>query len=393
MNITRHNYEEFFLLYVDNELNIAQRKAVDIFVQQNPDLRSELLMLQQSVLPGDEHIVFSNKESLLKTASAPNPVNENNCEEYFVLYGDDELTNQQKDQVEQFVYKHPQHQANFELIQQAKLMPDMSEVFPNKYALYRTEENDRVTPVTRMRWWRIAAAAAVLFFVGGMGWYITNNGTNKPGKNGGLSQIDTNQAKPPVKQIQAPTQETIAGRYEGKAVDSIQEVAVIPDKKDKSNGRQKPVVILPANPNKTADMVRINQKEEKKHTPRNIQPVSNVPHTEDIAIGISTKAAEAQKINSNITTNPTKPEVVITEVDQRKVRAALRAEKETGEEEVGDGEDSDTPVIYASIDKKKNTMRGFFRKVSRVFDKATNLDPEGKEKSGIRIASFEIALK
>ena len=45
MNIDRNNYEEFFLLYVDGELDATQQLAVENFVQQNPDLAVELKMI------------------------------------------------------------------------------------------------------------------------------------------------------------------------------------------------------------------------------------------------------------------------------------------------------------------------------------------------------------
>ncbi len=48
MNITRQNYEEWLLLYVDNELSLAERIVVDDFLAANPDLQQELEMLQQS---------------------------------------------------------------------------------------------------------------------------------------------------------------------------------------------------------------------------------------------------------------------------------------------------------------------------------------------------------
>ena len=66
MNINRHNYEEFFLLYVDNELSAGQRKIVEAFVAVNPDLQEEFNLIQQSIFTADEKLDAKFITSLLK---------------------------------------------------------------------------------------------------------------------------------------------------------------------------------------------------------------------------------------------------------------------------------------------------------------------------------------
>ena len=97
MNINRHNYEEFFLLYIDNELNVDQKKQVELFVQENPDLEEELVMLKQSRLIPDDSIVFDRKHLLMKEEDAPHSsnhsfINLNNYEQWLIMYVDDELS-------------------------------------------------------------------------------------------------------------------------------------------------------------------------------------------------------------------------------------------------------------------------------------------------------------
>ena len=93
--INRHNYEEFFLMYVDNELNNEQRAEVELFARQNPDLQKEFEMLQQTKLTADEEIMFAHKTDLLKIKDS---IGIDNYEEFFLLYIDNELNESGKKQ-------------------------------------------------------------------------------------------------------------------------------------------------------------------------------------------------------------------------------------------------------------------------------------------------------
>jgi hypothetical protein len=391
MNINRHNYEEYFLLYVDNELNIAQRKTVESFIAENPDLKAELEVLQESVLPADESIVFSHKESLLRTSFAPNPVNDSNCEEYFVLYADDELTNQEKDLVEQFVYRNPQHQASFELIQQVKLMPDTSIVFPDKYALYRKEEDDKKpVPIIRMRWWKIAAAAVVLFFIGGMGWYLsTDKGTSTPATSDVAVNTDTNKTQQPVT-VPQPKEEIADATPTQQDQQQAPALAVTTEQQKKAAAQQQPGLKTPVKKDDAVDVaVRNNKKENNIEEQRNIIMPPIVTPTEEaqeLAKIVESRLLEARK--------NTQDSIARIALAQAKVPVKVEENgSNTKNSTFGPETNPDIETTLASVDNKKNKMRGFFRKVSRVFEKTANLDADGNEKRGIRIASFEIALK
>ncbi len=65
MNINRNNYEEYFLLYIDRELNADEQEALESFVRRHPDLEKELDRLKQTVNFPPE-IIFDNKDSLLR---------------------------------------------------------------------------------------------------------------------------------------------------------------------------------------------------------------------------------------------------------------------------------------------------------------------------------------
>lgn len=156
ININQHNYEEFFLLYVDGELSAADMQTVEQFAQANPGLADELDMLLQTRLT-EEPVLFDDKISLFRNESAG--ISLNNYEEQFLLYVDNELDAVSKEKIETFVLQHPALQESFTLLKQTRLEPETI-VFADKKSLYRKEEKER--PVFYLYWQRIAVAAALI---------------------------------------------------------------------------------------------------------------------------------------------------------------------------------------------------------------------------------------
>lgn len=166
--MNRHNYEEFFLMYVDNELNMHQRIEVELFIEQNPDLAAELDALREAVLLPEPAITFEHKNSLYKQEKEA--LTQECCEEQFLLYIDNELTEEGRRKVEAFVQQYPEQQVQLALLQQTVLASDPV-VFANKKVLYRKERERRIIPFA---WSRLAVAAALLGVTATAGWWFLN---------------------------------------------------------------------------------------------------------------------------------------------------------------------------------------------------------------------------
>lgn len=172
MNINRNNYEEYFILYMDNELPEDLRAEVEEFAETNPDLKAELDLLLQTRLSPDP-VGFPDKTSLYRVA-AGNGINHENAEHYFLLYLDNELPAGDRKEVEDFLTANPSLQQEFALLSKTKLQEERIS-FPGKESLYRREER---RPVISIKWWRIAAAAVLLLGFLGIGMNLLNKNTS-----------------------------------------------------------------------------------------------------------------------------------------------------------------------------------------------------------------------
>jgi anti-sigma factor RsiW len=161
------NYEEYFILYMDNELSAEEVKMVDAFLEAHPDLQAELQALLSTRLPLEE--VSFDKSGLLAENMRVNAVDDE-----LLLYLDDELPAEQKEMFRRKLTGDRDLALQHEILSRTKLDPTEKIVYPNKKELYRHTGKRVYMQV----WMRIAAAAVIILAVTGILYFPTdNNGT------------------------------------------------------------------------------------------------------------------------------------------------------------------------------------------------------------------------
>lgn len=377
MKITRHNYEEYFILYMDNELGSEDRRMVEAFIKQNPDLKDELDNLLQYKLEPDTSVTFSGKEELLKV-NGEAPISLSNYEEWLVLYTDNELTPAQEIAVEKFVAANPIAKKELGLLQKTKLQPETI-LFAHKQSLYRKEEKVRAMP---FRWWR--AAAAVLLFAIGLATVIIINRKPSGTKEDIIAKdtpkeipAGTNEIKTPGNPVAVVKEESnrvinpsVSNNELQKAANaSYKEIALSPVQK---NNKIEPEKILPVNtPAPIKNEIAVVQD--------NNKPTNNLPQPLNNPNSNNNKAPKDAIANNNLPADANNPQNALTK------------------DVVTTGNPQPSDIVQAKfIDDdgsgKKNKLRGFFRKVTRTFEKRTNIDPtDGEDR--LLVAGLSIKMK
>jgi anti-sigma factor RsiW len=154
INIDISNYEEYLLSAVDGELTEEEQAALEVFLQQHPKYRQELILLQSARIVPDDELRFDRKEMLYRQSES-NTLSAGNYEGFLLEYVDKELSKEDQRKVEALVQQHPHISRELRLLEASRLKPDLSVKFPDKSVLYRN------TTRVRAIWWWAAAAAVV----------------------------------------------------------------------------------------------------------------------------------------------------------------------------------------------------------------------------------------
>ena len=186
MIVNLHNYETYFLLYIDNELSATDKAAVELFIQQNPSYQQELTLLQNAKLvinentceeSVEEKIIFEDKLSLYQISESDTA-----C----LLYLEQEMSANEVAEFEEKLNKNTALQVSLAqwkktLISQDNNEIDYNEIDKNekldpafKYTLYK-KEAEVISIKTKSLWgwnntYRFASVAALLILWWGYQW-------------------------------------------------------------------------------------------------------------------------------------------------------------------------------------------------------------------------------
>jgi hypothetical protein len=373
MEINRNNYEEFFLMYVDGELSKADEKMVEIFIKENPDLEQELVLFQQSRLLSDPAIIYDHKETLMAQPAGSRIINLTNYEEFFLMYADNELPEEEKSAVEKFASQHPKLRKELSYILKCRIKADPQIVFQDKASLFRYEEpKKRILYFSRFN---MGVAASLLLIVGFVLFtFVFNQHNTAPA---GISHVNT------------PIKNTIP---EKKSPVTVTPATVNPYNQSTAKLQQLPDRSFTENPQgsslkKKQDRMATSAVEEPaadyvvERKSINVVPVpgnSEEPNTSDISSMIENSGKPVIALNHEQVQKS-------TEIEDENLHAGQQLAVVT----MPNTEDG---ISVLTGTPGKSTMRGFFRKVSRVFEKTTRIGDED-EKKGVLIGNFQIALK
>jgi hypothetical protein len=381
--INKDNYEEYFLLYVDNELTPAEKASVEAFIEEHPGLKTELDMFLATRLDMED-VKMEGVEDLYKY-DEKDLINGGNIEEFQVLSIDNELTNEEQEALDSFHKNHPEAASNFEWLKKTKL-PVEEIAFPDKSSLYRTEK--KPASIISITWIRYAAAAAVILLAG-LFWISNDSNEITPAQQAEVREAESQRERESGGNTnviaQANTNDTDSGSLPGNSkpietpageqVSGPVQVAMTPAKATQA---KEAITITAANN---------DQKFSAKGSDRPAkEPMAIVENQQIAAVEKNETRISAEDLRLNKTTEPSanatpyvQPAVAMN------VKTNYAADALSGIQD-----DDDVEMDTEGEGKQRRGLRGIVRKANRIYNKVTNPD---LDRPLVKVANLEIGLQ
>lgn len=182
ININRSNYESFVIDFIDGNLNAEEMSCFKKFLLTNPDIAEEVEDIQDTILT-PTNVPFEAKDHLKKKpVTAISGIDENNYEEIFIASYEDELTSNQKSDLDKFLTSNPELHSEYELHRKLKVIPNPEIIFSHKGEL---KHKQRIAP----HWY--SSAAAVVLLMTSLWFFSNQNEFNDRETLTGINSIKT----------------------------------------------------------------------------------------------------------------------------------------------------------------------------------------------------------
>jgi hypothetical protein len=159
MNITRSNYESWFLDYIEGNLYGTVMDEFTEFIRLNPDLGEELRCFKLFKLE-NESVVFGGKNKLYKERlDIPSAFDHET-----VAFMEGDLSPEESTNFQDYLNRHPEKSPELESFLQTKLLPDTSLVFSRKQTLVKK------AGLSVLFAWTIRVAAVLLLLLAVYTW-------------------------------------------------------------------------------------------------------------------------------------------------------------------------------------------------------------------------------
>lgn len=161
MMINEHNYELYFMDYLDGNLNPDQESELFAFIALHPDKQEELEALKQMAIKADSE-EFENKQSLKKTINDIPEINESNFDEFCIARLDGDLSIAGLKKYQEYIQKNKEKQQVEDAYKRTFLKPDAHVSFPAKSKL---KKFDKKIFYRRLMYYSSSIAAVLLLAI------------------------------------------------------------------------------------------------------------------------------------------------------------------------------------------------------------------------------------
>jgi hypothetical protein len=162
--INQHNYEAFYLDYLEGNLNEIDHAMLFDFLDDNLDLKSELEddVLDYTILSNSDKLTAFEKEDLKHFDCHKGEICLNNVNDFIISDLENDISSEKKKELNAFIIEHDL-ESNKKYFFATKLKPNLSEVFEDKSEL---KKKGVIIPLF-LKMASIAAVGLLLFnFIG-----------------------------------------------------------------------------------------------------------------------------------------------------------------------------------------------------------------------------------